>query len=180
MNWRELLFNWVFLFVRVSRIDRLLLIGNGYPICDFFRGIQYVPVVREIFGERTEEVLGPLRVMFTWMGGYMRIDPFRHAIVISTRYLADGNKLDIYLDLVHELVHMKQLSEGQDLYDIRYSYTERPTEIDAYRVAVKEARRRGLDDDQICNYLKTEWITERDVRRLAAKLGVKCPTIGST
>ncbi len=179
MNWRELFFNWIFLFVRVSRIDRLLLIGKAYPICEFFKGIQNVPAVQEIFGAKTEEVLGTLRVMFTWMGGYMRVDPFRRAIVVSTAYLAKGNKVDIYLDLVHELVHVKQLSEGKDLYDIRYSYTERPTEIDAYRVAVKEARKRGLDDDRICNYLKTEWISEQDVRRLAAKLGVKCPAIRS-
>jgi hypothetical protein len=169
------LFNVVFQFVRVSHLDRLLLSGDYYPIGLYFKGIEGLPVVHEIFGEKTEEVLNDLRVMFTWMGGYMRVDPRRRAIVVSSRYIDSGDRLDIYLDLVHELVHVKQLMEGKDLYDIRHSYIERQTEIDAYRVAVKEARRKGLNDDQICRYLKTEWITDQDVRRLAASLEVKCP-----
>jgi len=179
VNWRESLFNVVFQFVRLSRLDRLLLSGDSYPIALYFKGIEALPVVKEILGEETKEVLKDLRVRFTWMGGYMRVDPRRRAIVISSRYLADGDRLDIYLDLVHELMHVKQLMEGKDLYDIHYSYTERQTEIDAYRVAVKEARRKGLNDDRICRYLKTEWISDQDLRRLAATLKVKCPDLAS-
>jgi hypothetical protein len=153
----------------------LLLSSDSYPIGLYFKGIEGLPVVRRIFGEKTEEVLKDVRVRFTWMGGYMRVDPRRRAIVVSSRYLANGDRLDIYLDLVHELVHVKQLMEGKELYDIHYSYTERQTEVDAYRVAVEEARRRGLNDDRICRYLKTEWISDQEMRRLAAALNVKCP-----
>lgn len=75
----------MFQFVRVSRLDRLLLSGDSYPIALYFKGIEAHPVVKEIFGEATKEVLRDLRVRFTWMGGYMRVDPRRRAIVISSK-----------------------------------------------------------------------------------------------
>ena len=62
--------------------------------------------------------------------------------------------------------------QGKELFDPRYDYVERPTEIEAYRYAVKEARRIGLSDEQICCYLKTEWMSEYDFKRLAESVGV--------
>jgi hypothetical protein len=58
---------------------------------------------------------------------------------------------------------------------VHYGYTERPTEIEAYRYAVDEAKSLGLSDDRICDYLKTEWMSNQDLRRLAKTLSVKCP-----
>lgn len=63
--------------------------------------------------------------------------------------------------------------EGKKLFDTNYSYTERPTEVEAYRHAVKEARRIGLSDSRICQYLKTEWMSREDLIRLAKVLNVK-------
>jgi hypothetical protein len=40
---------------------------------------------------------------------------------------------------------------------------------------VEEARNLGLSDEKICQYLKTEWMSEADLRRLARALNVKCP-----
>lgn len=85
-----------------------------------------------------------------------------------------GDKIDIYLDIIHELTHIKQFMEGQELFDVHYGYTERPTEIEAYSRAVEEARNLGLSDERICMYLKTEWMSERDLKLLAQKLNVKC------
>ena len=84
----------------------------------------------------------------------------------------NGDKIDIYLDLIHELVHIKQLMEGKELFDIHYGYTERPTEIEAYRYCVQEARRLGLSDERIRCYLWTEWMGENDFRRLAKSVNV--------
>ena len=95
-------------------------------------------------------------------------------LMISSKYLRNGDKIDIYLDLIHELVHIKQLMEGKELFDIHYGYTERPTEIEAYRAAVREARRMGLGDDRICQYLKTEWMSVQDFKRLAEAINVSC------
>lgn len=97
-------------------------------------------------------------------------------IIVNSRYLNKGDRIDIYLDVIHELVHVKQFMEGKELFDSRYDYVERPTEIEAYRYAVEEARNLGLDDERICDYLKTEWMSHDDLKRLAKKLGVKCNT----
>jgi hypothetical protein len=63
---------------------------------------------------------------------------------------------------------------GKELFDVHYGYTERPTEVEAYRHAVEEARRLGLSDQRICQYLKTEWMSVYDLRRLAKILNVDC------
>jgi hypothetical protein len=64
--------------------------------------------------------------------------------------------------------------EGKQLFDVDYDYADRPTEVEAYRVAVEEARKMGLSDKRICRYLKTEWMSEADFKRLAKMLNVKC------
>ena len=166
---------WIFRIIRALRMDKLLQIRRStYPFVEYFRGLEDAPAIRRIFGEKTEEVLGNLRVGFTSLGGYMRVDGYNGNLMVNSRYLNNGNKIDIYLDILHELVHMRQFMEGKELFDSDYSYVERPTEVEAYRFAVEEARRLGLDDHRICEYLKTEWMTEKDLNQLAKTLGVKC------
>jgi hypothetical protein len=94
--------------------------------------------------------------------------------MVNARYLNSGNKVDIYLDVIHELYHVKQFMEGRELFDSRYDYIERPTEVEAYRYTVQEARRLGLSDERICQYLKTEWMSDSDLKRLAKALNVAC------
>jgi hypothetical protein len=149
--------------------------GSTHSFTDCFRGLERVEAVRRIFGDRTEEVLHNLKVEFTWVGGYMWVNASDGHLMVSSRYLNEGDRVDIYLDLIHELVHVRQFMEGKELFDIHYGYTERPTEIEAYRFAVEEARNLGLSDEKICQYLKTEWMSEADLRRLARNLNVKCP-----
>jgi hypothetical protein len=161
--------------VRTLRLDKMLSIrGSLHPFTDYFKGLEKVQAVREIFGERTEEVLHNVKVEFTWFGGYMSVNGRNGHIMISSNYLNNGDRVDIYLDLIHELVHVKQFMEGKELFDTHYSYTERPTEVEAYRYAVEEARRLGLSEERICQYLKTEWMSDNDLKRLAASLNVKC------
>jgi hypothetical protein len=80
---------------------------------------------------------------------------------------------DIYLDIIHELVHVRQFMEGKELFDDNYSYIERPTEVEAFRHAVAEARNLGLSDERICAYLKTEWLSDDDLKRLTETLNVR-------
>jgi hypothetical protein len=94
-------------------------------------------------------------------------------LVVSARYLNKGDRVDIYLDVIHELVHVKQFMEGKELFDERYDYVERPTEIEAYRHTVAEARRIGLSEERIMEYLATEWMSEHDLERLAETLDIK-------
>jgi len=141
---------------------------------DFFKGYERTKAVRRIFGDDTEQVLGSLRVEFNPIVGYMGVDGADGHLIMSSKYLNEGDKVDIHLDIIHELVHVRQFREGKELWDSRYEYVERPTEIEAYRYTVEEARKLGLDDRRICRYLKTEWMTEQDLRKLAGALDVAC------
>ena len=138
---------------------------------EFFKGFEKNEAVRGIFGEQTDQVLGHLKVELTWMMGYMYVDGSDGHLVISKNYLNNGDRTDIYLDLIHELCHVKQYMNGRELFDPRYEYVDRPTEIEAYRYTVKEAKRLGLSDERIRGYLRTEWMDEDDFLRLAKSVG---------
>ena len=166
---------WIFRLMRILRVHKLLHLGvQTRQFTDYFKGFENVEAIRGIFGEETEKVLSKLKVEFTWIGGYMFVDGTEGRLVINSQYLRSGDKVDIYLDLIHELFHIKQLREGRELFDARYDYVERPTEVEAYRYTVKEARRLGLSDERILQYLKTEWMSTEDLKRLAKAVNVKC------
>jgi hypothetical protein len=161
--------------LRRLRLNRILSVGASTQVfTDCFRNFEKVEAVRKIFGEKTEEVLRNLKVDLTWFGGYMFVDSSNGHLVVNLRYLNSGDKVDIYLDIIHELCHVRQLMEGKELFDPRYTYVERPTEIEAYRYAVQEARRLGFSDERICEYLKTEWMSDKDLKFLAKAVNVKC------
>jgi hypothetical protein len=145
-----------------------------YPFLDYFKGFENVDAVKQIFDKDTKKVLSNLRVEFVGRRGYMGVSEIDGHMIISADYLKTGNRVDIYLDFVHELVHVKQFMEGKELFDHNYSYVERPTEVEAYRFAVEEARRLGLSDRRICHYLKTEWMTDDEFKRLAKAVDVCC------
>lgn len=102
-----------------------------YAFNDYFKGLGKVQAVRRIFGEKTEEVLRNLRFVFTWLGGYMWVNSANGYLMVNPRYLNRGDKIDIYLDLIHELIHVKQFMGGKELFDSDYSYIERITEVEA-------------------------------------------------
>ncbi|GBC75121.1 hypothetical protein HRbin06_00435 [archaeon HR06] len=77
---------------------------------------------------------------------------------------------DLYLDVIHELIHFKQYKEGKNLYDVRFSYVDRLTEIEAYGIVVEEAKRMGLSEEEIKDYLRVEWISEEEFNRLLKHL----------
>jgi len=141
---------------------------------DYFKGFEKIEAVREIFGEETEKILNGLKIEFySSRRGYMGVSDQDGHILISAHYLKNGDERDLYLDIIHELVHVKQFLEGKELFENRWEYVDRPTEVEAYRQAVKEARRLGMTDEEIYRYLKTEWMSEDDLKRLADAVGVK-------
>jgi hypothetical protein len=158
------------------RLERLLqkLSFSSYRFIDYFPGFETNKIVQRIFGKDTEEILLGLRVEFTWIGGYMWVNSSNGHLIINSRYLRNGKRIYIYLDLIHELVHIRQLRDGKDLFDGAYSYVDRPTEVEAYYYAVEEAKRLQLREQTICDYLKTEWMNLRDFHRLAHTLNVRC------
>ena len=157
-------------------INRNLELGE-YRIADLFPDIRKARVVREIFGspEAAERVLAETRVHLEEISHYMSVDNEDGAITVGISHLREGTPEVLYLDIVHELVHVKQHQEGLDLYDRSFPYVDRQTEIDAYALTVKEARRIGLSDEEIFDYLSVEWITPEEHRRLAGHLNVRVP-----
>jgi hypothetical protein len=147
-----------------------------HRFAEFFKGFEKLPCIREIFGKETEKVLGELKVEFiSSKFSYMGVNDEDGHLVVSAYYLREGDPSSKYLDVVHELVHVRQFLEGKPLFDETYEYHERPTELEAYRHAVKEARRLEMSDRDIFDYLRVDWMSEDEVRKLARNLDVKAP-----
>jgi len=47
--------------------------------------------------------------------------------------------------------------------------------LEAYTHAIKEARRLGMSDPEIFDYLKVDWMSDNEVRKLARNIGVQPP-----
>jgi len=162
----------IFRLFRQLRLTGIIhLVAKTRTFMEYFKGFEKNSAVRGIFGEETEQVLRNLKVEFIWFG-YMGVDDTDGHLMVNERYLNSGDKADIYLDIVHELCHVKQHMEGRELFDPRYDYVDRPTEIEAYRYAVVEAKRIGLSSERIREYLKTEWMSDEDLDRLIRNMDV--------
>ena len=144
-----------------------------YPFTDYFQGFERIEAVQRLFGESTEAVLNGLRVEFRSGRGYMGVSGEDGHLSVSANYLRTGDGADIYLDIIHELVHVKQVREGKTLREANFAYVDRPTEIEAYRHAVNEAKRLGMDDRRILEYLRTDRMTDEDLHRLAHAVHVR-------
>jgi hypothetical protein len=146
----------------------------GYsPFKEVFGGFEEIAAVRSIFGDGIDKVLTDLEVEIEDGRGYMRINDKKGSIIVNAKYLKEGEEIYIYLDVIHELVHIRQHKEGKELWDKRYAYYDRPTELEAYRVALREARRLGLTEEKIVDYLKVEWATDVEFRRFLITLELK-------
>ena len=145
-----------------------------YPFLDYFQSFETVDAVRSIFGHGTDEVLRKLKVsFFPQKFGYMGVSDIDGSLVISTHHLNTSDFKILYLDIIHELVHVKQFMDGRELFSTEYEYVDSPVEIEAYRHTVNEARRIGMNDKEIFEYLKVEWIDEDSHKRLLDSVGVK-------
>lgn len=147
--------------------------SGTHRFSEIFQGFEKLDAVRQVFGSRTENELGTLNVEIFPQEGFMGVSDEDGHIFASQRYLNEGEEWSIYLDVVHELVHVKQFRDGRELFDRRYDYVDRPTEVEAYRVGALEARRIGLNDREIFAYLEVPWITKEEHLRLAKSCGLK-------
>jgi hypothetical protein len=143
-----------------------------HPFTDYFKGFERIEAVQHIFGEATETVLRGLRVEFRSGRGYMGVSGEDGHLSIRVNYLRNGDETDIYLDIIHELVHVKQYLDGKKLREANFTYVDRPTEIEAYRHAVNEAKRLGMDDRRILEYLRTDRMNDEDLNRLAKAVNI--------
>jgi hypothetical protein len=153
-------------------IRRDLELGD-YGFTEVFQGFDRVGAVKAIFGKRTKEALSGIKVVLASRRGYMHIDGQTGDLHISRPYLEKADARYIYLDIIHELVHIRQFHEGKELFDEKYDYVDRPTEIEAYRATLKEARRIGYGGEELVEYLRVDWVSEADFKRFLELLGVE-------
>ncbi|HTY64667.1 MAG TPA: hypothetical protein VMG30_20635 [Acidobacteriota bacterium] len=114
--------------------------------------------------------IGPLlddaRVKIKKGEGYCYVDVRIPAITLMQGYYHQANPLDLYLDLAHELTHLRQLAEGRNVWDHSLHYVDRPTEIEGYAVAVAEGIRLGMTEEQVMQHLANPWLNDDEVMRL--------------
>ena len=150
-------------------------VENGtYNLEEIFVNLKSAEILLKIFEtkENLDDVFENTPVVVSESSHYMHVQNDDATIVIGTNHLRNSEKKILYLDIVHELVHVKQQRQGMDLYDKAFSYVDRPTEIEAYAIAVEEARRLGMNDGEIFDYLHVEWISHDEHKRLASRVGV--------
>jgi hypothetical protein len=112
------------------------------------------------------QLLAGARVLIDERRGFCWVDDQVPCIVLSDWYYRGGSDLDLYLDLLHELTHVRQLAEGKDIWDESLPYVDRPTEIEGYAVAVEEGRRLGMTEQDVLRHLSNPWMTPADIKRL--------------
>jgi hypothetical protein len=154
-------------------INRLLEPGQ-YSLTEVFADIRCCDVLMVIFtdAEEIKGVIANTRILIVDHAHEMYVDNGDGSITIGLEHLRQASDEVLYLDIIHELCHVKQHIQGRNLYDRSKSYVDRETEIEAYELTVQEARRIGLNNEAISNYLRVSWITPEEHKRLSSRLNV--------
>ena len=158
---------------QVFRINRRLETGQ-YCLADIFADIRTYAVLSAIFAdaEEIDRVMAHTKVFLVDTPKEIFVNNDDGAITIGLMHLHNSSDEFLYLDIIHELCHVKQHLQGRNLYDRSRAYVDRETEIEAYEVTLREARRIDLNDKTISNYLRVSWITPEEHKRLAHRLNV--------
>jgi len=172
------------------RVNRELPVGR-HSILDAFPGLDRLPTAerlvpdtnsrRRLFDETALELVAQDLWMyvapFEIPKGARRewrpiMSPGTDCIVVGESHLRSSPPLMLFMDIYHELCHVLQRKAGADLWPPGVSYVQRWTEVEAYRFVVNEARLVGVADAYLREYLRVEWITDDEHRRLLAELGI--------
>ncbi len=146
-----------------------------YRLSEVFSGLEHVKPLEKCIddNELEKKTLDGTCVTLTTATRYMHIDDTDGSLVVGLEYLQTADERYLYLDVIHELVHVKQYLQGKELWDESYSYVDRPTELEAYECAVEESRNLGMTEDEIAEYIYVEWITRKEYSRLLKRLGIR-------
>jgi hypothetical protein len=172
------------------RPDRTVAPGR-YPLLDVFKGLEKTPPFRKYPGD-DDAVLEVARDTFAhisdgpgWMyvaprrtppevrkAGFQMVESADDEIVVALDHLTKSPTMDVYLDVIHEFLHIHQRRAGRELWPMNYAYVDRPTEVEAYCFSVTEARRLGVDEAYLRDYLQVPWTPKKDYFRLLKNVGV--------
>jgi hypothetical protein len=171
--------------------------AGRYPLLDVFRGLERTVPFRKYPGD-DGEVLRIAKGTWAYVSdgpGWMYVAPRRtppevraagfrmvetpdDAIVVARGHLQNSPGMYVYLDLLHEFLHILQRHQGRELWPSRLPYPDRPTEVEAYSFSVVEARRLGVPDSYLRRYLEVPWIGKREFQHLLSNVGLSQPRRG--
>jgi hypothetical protein len=163
-----------------------------YPLLEVFRGLERTVPFRKYPGDDrlTLQTARRTRVEISdgpgWMyvaprktppevraAGFKMVESADDVIVVARGHLTDSPPIDVYLDIIHEFLHILQRRAGRELWPgLSMPYVDRPTEIEAYSYSIAEARRLRIPDSYLREYLKVTWIKRAEYLRLLRNLGV--------
>ena len=160
--------------VRGFRVKRGAAAGE-YRLTDVFVGLDSSPSLPKVFGSKAEmtKILRHLKLRIEEIDSGLWLDRNTGTICVGCRHLLAAKSDFLYLDVVHVLVHVRQFLEGKELYDQAFEYVERPTELEAYRYTVAEARKVGMNEEEILRYLRMDAADDSELVKLIEKIGVR-------
>jgi hypothetical protein len=146
-----------------------------YKLSGVFAGLESSSALLKIFESKSQmaKIMGHLKLRIEKGDSGLWLDKNTGSICIGSKHLASAKNDFLYLDVIHVLVHVRQFLEGKELYDQAFEYVDRPTELEAYRTTVAEARRVGMDEDEILKYLRMDAVDDSELGKLMEKIGVK-------
>jgi hypothetical protein len=146
-----------------------------HKLGDVFTGLENSHTLTTVFGNKVgmSKILRHLKLRVEETDWGLWLDRDTGTICIGRKHLASARTAFLYLDVIHVLVHVKQFLEGRELYDQAFEYVERPTELEAYRYTIAEARRIGMREDEILRYLRMDAVDDSEFGKLMEKIGVK-------
>jgi len=108
--------------------------------------------------------------------GFRMVETTDDVIVVGRSHLRNSPTMVVYLDVIHEFLHILQRRQGRVIWPrASLSYVDRPTEIEAYSFSIAEARRLGVPDAYLRRYLRVPWVTNSENLRLLRNVGVSLP-----
>ncbi len=156
------------------RVRRSAAIGE-YKLSEVFTGLESSPALTRVFGSKAQmaKIMKHLKLRVERHDSGLWLDRDTGTICIGAKHLTTAKSDFLYLDVIHVLVHVRQFLEGKELYDQAFEYVDRPTELEAYRATVAEARRVGMDEEEILKYLRMDAADDSELGKLMEKIGVK-------
>jgi len=160
--------------VRGFRVKRGTGIGE-YKLTDVFSGLEFSSSLAKVVGSKSHlaKIMKHLKLRVESNDSGLWFDRDTGTICIGSKHLCGAKSEFLYLDVIHVLVHVCQFLEGRDLYDQAFEYVERPTELEAYRYTVAEARKVGLEESEILRYLRMDAADDSELGKLMDRIGVK-------
>ena len=159
---------------KIFKAKRSVILGE-YKFTQIFIGAENSPTLLRLFGSQRSmtKIVRHLKVSIVDSDWGIWLDHNTGAVCVGAKYLSTVKINCLYLDVIHVLVHVKQFLDGRDLFDQTFEYVDRPTEIEAYRYTVDEAKRLQMSEDEILHYLRVDAVDDSELGRLIEKIGVR-------